>query len=147
MQTKTRVIRLIIALLIALFSFSCGLFQKNTNQRNANTSAPKPARWVAQYRSPLSTGITGNALPENFFYSSISVISSSIVYVAGDMVNPKTKDGRVGVIVHTTDGGQNWAETILEQPNMMVDAMNALHFINAEEGWTVGIDTGGLGIM
>jgi photosystem II stability/assembly factor-like uncharacterized protein len=147
MQTKTRVIQLIIALLIALFSFSCGLFQKNTNQRNANTSAPKPARWVAQYRSPLSTGITGNALPENFFYSSISVISSSIVYVAGDMVNPKTKDGRVGVIVHTTDGGQNWAETILEQPNMMVDAMNALHFINAEEGWTVGIDTGQLGIM
>ena len=147
MQTKSRVIRLTIVLLIALFSFSCSLFQKNTNQRNANTSAPKPARWVVQYRSPLSAGFTGNALPENFFYSSISVISPSVVYVAGDMLNPKTKDGRVGVIVQTTDGGQNWTETILEQPNMMVDAMNAVHFINAEEGWTVGIDSGQLGIM
>ncbi len=147
MQTKSRVIRLTIVLLIALFSFSCNLFQKNTNQRNANSSAPKSARWVAQYRSPLSAGYTGNALPENFFYSSISVISSSVVYVAGDMLNPKTKDGRVGVIVHTTDGGQNWSETILEQPNMMVDAMNAVHFINAEEGWTVGIDSAQLGIM
>ena len=147
MQTKSRVIRLTIVLLIALFSFSCGLFQKNTNQRNANTSAPKPARWVAQYRSPLSAGITGNDLPANFFYSSISVISSSVVYVAGDMLNPKTQDGRVGLVVHTTDGGQNWTETILEQPNMMVDAINAIHFINAEEGWAVGIDTGQLGIM
>ncbi|HKS40848.1 MAG TPA: YCF48-related protein [Blastocatellia bacterium] len=147
MQTSSRVIRLTIVLLIALFSFSCGLFQKNTNQRNANASAPKPARWVAQYRSPLSTGITGNDLPANFFYSSISVISSSVVYVAGDMLNPKTQDGRVGIIVHTTDGGQHWTETILEQPNMMVDAMNAVHFINAEEGWTVGVDTGQLGIM
>ncbi len=147
MQTKSRVIRLTTVLLIALFSFSCNLFQKNTNQRNANTSAPKSARWVAQYRSPLSEGYTGNALPENFFYSAISVISSSIVYVAGDMRNPKTKDGRVGVIVQTTDGGQNWTETILEQPNMMVDALNAVHFINAEEGWTIGIDSAQLGIM
>ena len=147
MQTKSRVIRLTIVLLIALFSFSCNLFQKNTNQRNANASAPKSCRWVAQYRSPLSAGYTGNALPENFFYSSISVISSSIVYVAGDMRNPKTKDGRVGVIVQTTDGGQNWTETILEQPNMMVEALNAVHFINAEEGWTVGIDSAQLGIM
>ena len=30
---------------------------------------------------------------------------------------------------------------------MMVDAINAIHFINAEEGWAVGIDTGQLGIM
>jgi photosystem II stability/assembly factor-like uncharacterized protein len=134
-------------LLIALLCFSCGIFQKNTNQRNANTSAPKPARWVVQYRSPLSTGYTGNALPENFFYSSISVISPSIVYVAGDMRNPKTQDGRVGVFVRTTDGGQTWTESVLEQPNMQVDALNSIHFINAEEGWTVGIDSGQLGIM
>ena len=146
MQAKSRVIRLTLVLLIALFSFSCSLFQKN-NQRNANASFVKSGRWVAQYRSPLSAGYTGNALPENFFYSSISVISSSIVYVAGDMRNPKTKDGRVGVIVQTTDGGQSWTETILEQPNMIVEALNAVHFINAEEGWTVGVDSGQLGIM
>ncbi|MGA9770952.1 MAG: YCF48-related protein [Blastocatellia bacterium] len=147
MQIRSRVISLTIVLLLALFSFSCGLFQKNTNQRNANTSAPKPARWIAQYRSPLSSGYTGNSLPENFFYSSLSVISSSEVYVAGDMINPKTKEGRVGVIVHTTDGGQSWVETILEQPNMIVEALNAIHFINAQEGWTVGVDSGQLGIM
>ena len=145
MQVKSRVMRLTIVLLIALHGFSCN---KTTSQRNANTGAVKSGRWVVQYRSPLSAGYTGNALPENFFYSSISVISSSLVYVAGDMLNPKTKDGRVGVITHTTDGGQNWTETILEPPaNAAVEAINAVHFINAEEGWTVGVDSGLLGIM
>lgn len=147
MQTRSRVIRLTLVLLIALFSFSCNFFQKNTNQRNSNTSPPKSAHWVAQYRSPLSQGFEGNALPENFFYSSISVVSSSTVYVAGDMRNPKTKDGRVGVIVRTEDGGRNWSEIVLEQPNIMVEALNALHFINAQEGWVVGVDTVQLGIM
>ncbi|HKP87757.1 MAG TPA: YCF48-related protein [Blastocatellia bacterium] len=147
MQIKSRVARLTIVSLVALLSFSCKSVQKNGNQARPDSNPTKPARWVAQYRSPLSAGFEGNALPENFFYSSISVVSPSIVYVAGDMRNPKTKDGRVGVAVKTTDGGQTWAETILEQPNMQVKALNSVHFINSEEGWIVGVDSAHLGIM
>jgi photosystem II stability/assembly factor-like uncharacterized protein len=147
MRTKSRVSRLTIVLMIALLSVSCNLFQKNSNQRNANANPSKIARWVAQYRSPYSAGFSGNDLSENFFYSSISVVSPSIVFVAGDMLNPKTKEGRVGVIVRTTDGGQTWTETVLEQPNMEVSALNSVHFINSEVGWTVGADNGRLAIM
>jgi photosystem II stability/assembly factor-like uncharacterized protein len=142
-----RVARLIIISLIALPGFSCKIFQKNANQGNSNGAQPKLARWVAQYRSPHSEGFEGNDLSENFFYSSISVVSPSIVYVAGDMLNPKTKDGRVGIVVRTSDGGKTWAETIIEQPNMQIAALNSIHFINADQGWTAGIDSAQLGII
>jgi photosystem II stability/assembly factor-like uncharacterized protein len=147
MQTRSRVARLTIVLLVALPGFSCNAFQKNSNQRNASANPTKLARWVAQYRSPYSAGYEGNDLSENFFYSSISVVSPSIVFVAGDMLNPKTHDGRVGVIVRTTDGGQTWAETVLEQPNVQVSALNSVHFINSDVGWAVGADSGRLAIM
>lgn len=147
MQTTSRVTRLTILLLVALLGFSCNGAQKNRNQSNTNSNTPKLGRWIAQYRSPASAGYSGNALIENFFYSSISVVSADLVYVAGDMRNPKTQDARIGVVVKTTNGGQSWTETLLEAPNVQVEALNAIHFINADEGWVVGVDSGRLGIM
>ena len=66
MQITSRVMRLTTVLLVAVLGFSCNTLQKNSNRANSNSNPPKLARWVAQYRSPLSEGFEGNALAENF---------------------------------------------------------------------------------
>jgi photosystem II stability/assembly factor-like uncharacterized protein len=148
MRITWRVSLFLLVACLALGAGSCtSCKSKNSNQANSNGSSTKLVRWVAQFRSPSSTGYTGNALAENFFYSSIAVISPSIVYVGGDMRNPKNRDDRVGVFVRTTDGGQTWTEKILEQPNAVDIRLNALHFANAQTGWAVGRDSVGDGIM
>lgn len=134
-------------LVAALISGSCKWFQKNSNKNNTNSNAPKLARWVPQYRSPLAQGLTGNDLSESFYYSSIAVLSPSLVYVAGDMRNPKNRDDRVGVVVKTTDGGQTWSETILEQPGAADIRINGMAFADTETGYAVGKVQGGDGIM
>jgi len=128
---------LTIILCLALITGSCKWFKGNSN-KNTNSNSPKLARWVAQYRSPLAQGLTGNDLAESFYYSSISVLSSSLVYVGGDMRNPKNRDDRVGVVVKTTDGGQTWNETILEQPGVALIRINGLAFVDSETGYAVG---------
>ncbi|MFL6214672.1 MAG: hypothetical protein ACJ74J_12360, partial [Blastocatellia bacterium] len=72
MHRHKRVGRLIVLLCLTLITGSCKWFQSSSN-KNASASPPKLGRWVAQYRSPLAQGLTGNDLAESFYYSSISV--------------------------------------------------------------------------
>ena len=134
MQINKRVTLLVLILFVALVAVNC-----KSGQENANAAKPKLARWVAQYRSPELAKYTGTHMAE-IFYSSISVVSPSVVFVAGDMPNPKLGGERIGVIVRTTDGGQSWAETPLEHPEAHITVMNAIHFINPNEGWAVGAE-------
>jgi photosystem II stability/assembly factor-like uncharacterized protein len=148
MRITSRVSLILVIICVASGSGSCtSCKQKNSNQSNTNGNFSKVVRWVAQYRSPESARYTGNELYENFFYSSIAVVSPSIICVAGDMHNPKNKDDRVGVFVRTTDGGQTWSEKVLEQPNVADIRLNGICFVNADTGWTVGRDSVGDGIM
>ena len=135
-----------IVLCVALITGSCKWFRASSN-KNASSGAPKLARWVAQYRSPLAQGLTGNDLAESFYYSSISVLSPNLVYVGGDMRNPKNKEDRVGVVVKTTDGGQTWSETILEQQGVADIRINGMAFADADTGYVVGRIQGNSGVM
>ncbi|HVG18358.1 MAG TPA: hypothetical protein VNI02_04845 [Blastocatellia bacterium] len=134
MQTDKRVTLLVIISLVALLAVSC-----KPNQQNANAAKPKSAHWVAQYRSPELAKYAGTNMAE-IFYSSISVVSPGVVFVAGDMPNPKLSGERIGIIVRTSDGGQTWAETPVEQQGAHITALNSIHFINPNEGWAVGAD-------
>jgi photosystem II stability/assembly factor-like uncharacterized protein len=128
---------LTIVLCVALITGSCKWFRGSGN-KNTSISPPKLARWVPQYRSPLAQGLTGNELAESFYYSSIAVLSPSLVYVGGDMRNPKNKDDRIGVVVKTTDGGQTWSETVLEQQGVAQISITGMAFANPEIGYVVG---------
>lgn len=134
MQIDKRVTLLMLILLVALVTASC-----KSTQQNANASKPKLARWIAQYRSPELAKYAGTNMAE-IFYSSISVVSPSVVFVAGDMPNPKLSGERIGIVVRTSDGGQSWTETPIEQQGVHVTALNSIHFINPNEGWAVGAD-------
>ena len=133
MHRHTRVGLLIVLLCLTLVTGSCQWF-KSSGNKNASAPPPKLGRWVAQYRSPLAQGLTGNDLAESFYYSSIAVISPTLVYVAGDMRNPKNREDRVGVFVKTTDGGQTWSEMILEQQGVAEISINAMAFADAQNG-------------
>jgi photosystem II stability/assembly factor-like uncharacterized protein len=134
MQTDKRVTLLVLILLVALVAVSC-----KPAQQNANAAKPKSARWTAQFRSAELAKYSGTNMAE-IFYSSISVVSPNVVFVAGDMPNPKLGGERIGVIIRTSDGGQTWTETPIEQQGAHVTALNAIHFINANEGWVAGAD-------
>jgi photosystem II stability/assembly factor-like uncharacterized protein len=98
-----------------------------------------------QYRSPASLNYSGVNLAV-FYYSAISVVSSDVVFVCGDIPNPKG-DERQGIVVRTTDGGQNWIEAPVTFPGVEITALNAIHFISPAVGWAVGADSGGDGIV
>jgi len=146
MHRNMRVGRLTVVLCLALVSGSCKWFQSSSNK---NTSGPPPklGRWVEQYRSPRAQGLTGNDLAESFYYSSIAVLSPTLVYVAGDMRNPKNKDDRVGVVLKTTDGGQTWSETLLEQQGVADIRINAMAFPDQDTGYVVGRTQGNDAIL
>jgi photosystem II stability/assembly factor-like uncharacterized protein len=135
-----------VVLCVALITGSCKWFRANNN-KNTSSSTPKLARWVTQYRSPLAQGLTGNDLAESFYYSSISVLSPNLVYVGGDMRNPKNREDRVGVLVKTTDGGQTWSETILERQGVADIRINGMAFADADTGYAVGRIQGNTGII
>jgi len=132
---------------IAAVGLSCRTAPKNANQKNANAneSATKPGRWVAQYRSPASLKYSGANLAV-FYYSGISVVSPDVVFVCGDTPGTKSDD-RVGVILKTTDGGQNWTEKALQFPGTQINALNSIHFVSPDLGWAVGADSGGTGVV
>ncbi|HKP87501.1 MAG TPA: YCF48-related protein [Blastocatellia bacterium] len=143
MQTDKRVTLLVLILLVTLVGVSCKPAQQNSNA--ADAAKPKSARWVAQFRSPELAKYSGTNMAV-IFYSSISVVSPEVVFVAGDMPNPKINDERIGVIVRTSDGGQSWTETPIEQQGFHVTTLNSIHFINPNEGWAVGAETSPDGI-
>lgn len=107
---------------------------------------PRQGRWIAQYRSPESSKYTGTQLTAAFFYSAISIVSPQVVFVAGDKIKPAA-DGRIGFVVSTSDGGQNWTERELHQEGVELNSLNAIHFVNDTVGWVVGVDSGFSGVL
>ena len=77
MHTYSRTVSVALASIALLVSLSCNGAQQNSNQQSDKGGAPKPARWVAQYRSPASLKQQGVMLGF-FYYSSISVVSPSV---------------------------------------------------------------------
>lgn len=143
MKSYERGAALLLASLVTLVAPGCNGSDSNSNRKNS-AGPQKPARWVAQYRSPASLKYSGTNLAV-FYYTGISVVSPDVVFVCGD--TPKPGDERTGVIVRTTDGGQNWIDTAIEIPRMQIPRLNSLHFISRDVGWAVGADSGDDGIV
>ncbi|MFY9610310.1 MAG: YCF48-related protein [Blastocatellia bacterium] len=139
MHTYSRTVSLGLASIALLGSLSCSGTQQNNNEQSAKGGEQKLARWVAQYRSPTSLKQQGVNL-SFFYYSSISVVSPSVVFVAGDVPGPKGDEDRVNIILRTTDGGQSWAEKTVEQPGIVIPRLNCIYFVSPEVGWVVGVD-------
>jgi photosystem II stability/assembly factor-like uncharacterized protein len=148
MKIDKRLALTLLASLVAPLLLSCNSAQKNSNQQSDDRPATpaKAGRWVAQYRSPVSAKYAAGNLAV-IFYSSISVVSKDVVFVAGDMPDEKGHSDTVGVIVSTTDGGQNWKETYIEQPGLIVTHLNSISFVSPELGWAVGTDSALGGIL
>lgn len=115
---------------------SCNSTNQNSNQSGDNAPI-KPGRWVEQWRSPASQGEEGAPMAR-FSYTCLSVISSNIVYVGGDIPDPKGTGERVGIFVKTLDGGRSWTETPLHRPDIQLSTINAIHFLNETTGWLAG---------
>ena len=143
MQTNRQNALLAFVSLALLAALSCKGAKQNDNQSKGGSQ--KLARWVAQYRSPASMNQGVNL--GFFYYSSISVVSPTVVFVAGDVPGPKGEEDRVNVILRTTDGGQNWTEKTVEQPGMSIPRLNCIHFINPDSGWAVGADQAQKGVL
>ncbi|GEM_PF-1079568 len=129
-------------LLVCLFSLTASTC-KQTPSTNSNQAAAgqipkgKTGRWIAQFRSTYSKNIAGVNLA-SYSYSCLSVVSPSVVYVGGDMPDPKTLDERIGVFIRTSDGGQTWNETILDRKDVRISTINGIHFLNEKTGWMAG---------
>jgi len=150
MQKNTRIAVWIAACLLSLTASSCTNTNTNLNSNQANsnqqaTAQQKTGKWVAQFRSPESRDVSGTNLA-TYSYASISVVSPSAVFVAGDMPDSKNSASRVGVIVSTTDGGSNWKETVIRQPGLEIPTLNGIHFVDQNTGWAVGADSRGNGV-
>jgi len=146
MELRNRVSPLLLAVLVALGGSSCNPKQSNTNKKPTSEIPAKAGKWIAQYRAPASLSYSGYNLGV-FYYNGISVVSPDVVFVCGDMPNPKGGEERIGVILRTTNGGKNWIETPIEKPGMLITKLNSLHFINSDLGWVVGADSGNDGIV
>jgi photosystem II stability/assembly factor-like uncharacterized protein len=140
--------RVALLAVISALCTNCGGCNTDGQGNKAQTTPGKTARWVARYRSPQSTGFVGTAL-SLFFYSSISVVSPKVVYVAGDMPVGKATDteSRIGVVVKTTDGGESWSESAIQAPGMQIPTLNSIHFVNSDVGWVVGADSARGGVL
>jgi photosystem II stability/assembly factor-like uncharacterized protein len=145
MSKSARVGLLAISILVGANFSSCWRDQANRNQQSRQSSS-RLSKWVAQYRSPRSAGLTGNVLAR-FFYSAISVVSPDVVFVAGDMPLSLTTEDRVGVVLKTNTGGSEWSETPLQASGMLVTTLNSIHFVNENAGWTVGADANRSGVI
>lgn len=131
---------IIAALIAAPLIFSC----KGTDRGKEHPRA-KPARWVAQYRSPASQKYAGTTALARFSYNAISVVSPAVVFVAADVPDPRDPESQIARVIKTTDGGQSWTE--LEIPQARISALNAIHFISPTVGWVAGADPEGRGIV
>ena len=146
MQTNKRTVLIGVVSLALLASLNCKSTQQSSDKQNPKNAAQKPARWVAQYRSPASIKMQGVNLGF-FYYSSVSVVSPTVVFVAGDVPGPKGDEDRSSVILRTTDGGQSWKEKTVEQPGMLIPRLNCINFVSPELGWAVGVDLAQNGVL
>jgi len=141
MEFYRRALVIAVLSLIAAGSGACKGSNGNNNQSAVSGSTAKPGKWIAQYRSPASASYSGMNLAV-FYYSGISVVSPDVVFVCGDTPSPRSGEERVAVILRTTDGGQHWIDTPIELPKIQIPTLNAIHFINPDVGWAVGVDSG-----
>ena len=114
---------------------------KNSPSRNANISnnAQKQPTWIAQYRPPAS--LSGKFVGANlafFSFNAISVVSSNIVFVAGDFPTTADPVKRYASIHRTMDGGKTWVEFPLRVSGFEIDRANAVHFVSPTLGWLFG---------
>lgn len=139
MQSGKRAVAIVFISLILFGAPACKHSQNTNSQSSVPAAASKPGKWVAQYRSPASLSYSGINLAE-FYYSGISVVSPDVVFVCGDTPTPNVNE-RVAVILKTTDGGQHWSEMPIDLPKVKIPTLNSIHFISAEVGWAVGVDS------
>lgn len=145
MEFARRAAVLVAVSLAALLTLNC-TSSPTGNRQSQPEANTRPAKWVAQYRSPASAKYSGTTLAA-FFYSGISVVSPEVVFVCGDMPDPKIEDERVGVVLKTTDGGAHWMETPIAVPKMQVPTLNSIHFVSPDVGWAVGADSGQVAVV
>lgn len=146
-----------LAALVLITALNCKSSQQNSNSasgaaevstKDGKKITVNPGRWIAQYRSPsLASYPEGTNPAEAIYYSSISVVSTSVVFVAGDMKDLNNAEMRVPVFVRTTDGGRTWTEKILQAPNIQIQTLQNIHFVNAQTGWVVGLNSAEEGVL
>jgi photosystem II stability/assembly factor-like uncharacterized protein len=127
--------------LAALFLLSCR--KPGGDQSGSPSPAPaaaRPAHWEVAYRSPQSLNQPEIRL---WFFTSISVVSPSIVFVSADYPTVGDWDKRVGYIVRTTDGGATWTEAPLQIKGIDLAALNSIKFVSPSAGFAVGVDESG----
>ena len=137
MRLDKQIILAELILTLSLTAVGCKNPQTSNQQNASQTQTRQAAHWIAQWRSPYSMETTGVNLAV-YAYSSISVVSPEVVFVAGEMPNPKDRGRRIGVVINTTNGGQTWSETIIDQMPDKDTALNSIHFVNPRVGWMVG---------
>jgi photosystem II stability/assembly factor-like uncharacterized protein len=74
-------------------------------------------------------------------------LNENVVFAAGDMPHPKKNGQRIGVVVRTTDGGETWKETLLEQADANIVTINSGCFVSPNTGWLAGVDSGQVGVV
>ncbi|MCI0488160.1 MAG: YCF48-related protein [Blastocatellia bacterium] len=143
-----RFVLIALGLIAAFAAVGCNGDQPADDRQNANqqVKSEKPGHWVAQYRSPASKAYEASYLAF-FSYNDISVVSSKVVFVAGEIPGPKGPSEFLGVVVRTTDGGETWTESPVEQPGLKVSRLNSIFFVDPNLGWVVGIDSKDAGVI
>jgi photosystem II stability/assembly factor-like uncharacterized protein len=149
MAIRTRAVLTVVIALVCITGLNCKNTQRNSNAAAANTTGiTKPGRWIAQYRSPsLASYPEGTNPAEAVYYSSISVVSPNVVFVAGDMKDVTNPDLRVPVFVRTNDGGKTWTEKTLQAPNIQIQTIQNMHFVSPQTGWLIGLNSAEEGVL
>jgi photosystem II stability/assembly factor-like uncharacterized protein len=147
MQIETRSFIGLAVLLLVGSTASCTKGDQG-GQANKNSAsdaaAQKQGHWVAQYQSPAADP---NGRLTLFSYNGVAVVSSRVVFVAADKPDPKNPYERVAVVVRTTDGGETWSEISLDQTGLKIPVLNAVSFVSPTQGWAVGADSKGAGVI
>ncbi|HEY6328937.1 MAG TPA: YCF48-related protein [Blastocatellia bacterium] len=108
-------------------------------------SSAKAWHWVAQFRpAGVAQGGVYGAL---YSFNAISVVSPSVVYAAAIYPDPKDDDARTPIVAKTTDGGANWTEIKLPNPDKKIMRLNAIRFVSPTTGWVAGSDDSGHGLV
>jgi photosystem II stability/assembly factor-like uncharacterized protein len=138
MNRRKLVLIVILGIFFAFTASSCKTGKSGNPNSNQQVNNPPPAqvgKWEAQWRSPAAKDVIGPYL-SLYSYTCIFAVSTNVVFAAGDV---PIGDKRVAIFVRTSDGGQNWAETRIERPDVNITRINALHFINENTGWLAGL--------
>lgn len=133
-------------LLAATVPLSCKKSEGNGKGGPAAHGSPaRPYHWVAQYRP---AGVAQAGVYGAFYsFNALSVVSPSVVYAAATYPDPQDQDARTPIVAKTTDGGANWTEIKLPNPDKKITRLNAIRFVNPTSGWVAGSDDNGHGLI